>query len=75
MLDIAGVPIWLVAAPPLVAGSAIVTWWAAPHLRRNASYRALLVTSVSLAAVEVMLAGLFLFVLVLFAASGGMEHF
>jgi len=75
MQEIIGTPLWLVALPPLVAGFAMVAWWGAPQLRRSASYRALLITSVSLTAVEVMLAALFLFVLVLFSASGGMENF
>jgi hypothetical protein len=75
MQEIVGVPLWLAAAPPLVAGAAIVGWWGAPQLRRNAGYRAVLIASVSLTAIEVMLGALFLVVLVLFSASGGMENF
>jgi hypothetical protein len=75
MDGIVGVPLWLVAVPPLVASAAVVAWWGAPQLRRNAGYRAVLITSVSLTAIEFMLGALFLFVLVLFSASGGMENF
>jgi hypothetical protein len=75
MQEIVGVPLWLVAAPPLVAAIAIVAWWGAPQVRRNVGYRALLITSVSVTAVEVMLGALFFFVLVLFSRSGGMENF
>ena len=73
--EIVGIPLWLAALPPLVATVAVLLWWTRPQLRRNEGYRLALTASVSLTAVEAILAALFLFALVLFSRSGGMENF
>ncbi len=70
-----GIPLWLAALPPVVALVGVVPWWTRPQLRRNEGYRLAVVASVSLTALEVIVAALFLFVLVLFSRSGGMDNF
>ena len=70
-----GIPLWLAALPPVVALVGVVLWWTRPQLRRNEGYRLAVVASVSLTALEVIVAALFLFVLVLFSRSGGMDNF
>jgi len=75
VLDVLGIPIWLAAIPPVVALLSVALWSTRPQLRRNEGYRLALIASVSLAALEAILAMLFLFVLVLFSQSGGMENF
>jgi len=75
MAHMVGIPVWLAALPPVVALAGVALWWTRPQLRRNEGYRLVLTASVSLAAVEAILVALFLFVLVLFSQSGGMENF
>jgi hypothetical protein len=75
MLDMVGIPLWLAALPPVAAVVCVVLWWMRPALRRNEGYRLVMIASVSLTALEAILAALFLFVVVLFTQSGGMEHF
>ena len=75
MLDMLGVPLWLAALPPTVALVGVVLWRTRPQVRRHEGYRLALIASVSLTALEVIIAALFLFVLVLFSRSGGMENF
>jgi hypothetical protein len=75
VLDLLGIPIWLAAIPPLVALISVALWWARPRIRRNEGYRLAFIASVSLTALEAILAVLFLFVLVLFSQSGGLENF
>jgi hypothetical protein len=75
VLDVLGIPIWLAAIPPVVALLSVALWWTRPPIRRNEGYRLALIASVSLTALETILAVLFLLVLVLFSQSGGMESF
>jgi len=65
----------LLVIPPIAALLGVLFWYARPRLRRNEVYRLTLSTSVSLAALEAIVAALFLFVLVLFSRSGGMQTF
>lgn len=69
MLDLIGIPLWLGAVPPIAALLCIVLWRTHPQLRRHEAYRLALIASISLTALEAILAAVFLFVLVLFSGS------
>ena len=70
-----GIPLWLAALPPVVGLVGVILWRTRPQLRRNEDYRLAVIASVSLTALELIVTAVFLFVLVLFSRSGGMENF
>lgn len=75
MVDMLGILLWLAALPPVVAVAGVILWRTRPQLRRNEGYRLALIASVSLTAIEAIIAGLFLFMLIVFSRSGGMDNF
>lgn len=75
MLDMLGAPIWMMAAPPLVALVTVLTYVLAPRRRRDPGLRSVLIVSVALTALEAMVLALLFGFLVLFSSSGGMQNF
>jgi hypothetical protein len=75
MALMAGAPAWLPFVAPLVAGVSLVIWARVPERRRDLPLRAVLLVSVSLAALEMLVVALIVAFLAIVSGSGGIEDF
>ena len=70
-----GLPLWVVALPPVVAVSALMLYVSSSERRRDARVRATLILAVCVTAIEAMLVALALVFLLILALTGPIEDF